>query len=167
MIATTILIIAVLALSQSTVSSMRLANANREGALAQAALRQAVEDLQARNFEDIFALFNAYPGDDPGPGPAPGPGFAVPGLLPRDADADGLVGQYILPAVEVGGGKLELHETYPDSAMGMPRDLDGDTFIDDADQADEYQILPVRVRLEWKGKAGDRVLELRTLVTDR
>jgi hypothetical protein len=51
--------------------------------------------------------------------------------------------------------------------MGMPRDLDGDTFVDGDDHAGDYQILPVRVRLEWQGKGGARVLEVRTMVTDR
>jgi hypothetical protein len=31
----------------------------------------------------------------------------------------------------------------------------------------DYQVLPVRVRLEWQGKNGPRVLEVRTMVTDR
>jgi type II secretory pathway pseudopilin PulG len=167
LIAGSILIFAVLAISQSTVSSMRLGHVNREGGLAQAALRQALENLQAQEFEDIFALYNSAPGDDPGvAGSAPGPGFAVAGLNPLPDDADGFVGEFILPEVVVGGS-AQLRETYNDAAMGMPRDLDGDALQDDLDKAADYQILPVRVRLQWQGKAGPRVLETRTMVTDR
>ncbi len=167
LIATTILIGAVLALSQSTVSSMRLGQANREGGVAQAALRQALENFQAQDFDQLFALYNASPADDPGgPGSAPGPGFAVAGLSPRSEDPDGLVGRFILPEA-AGVAGPELRENFDDAAMGMPRDLDGDTFVDGDDHAGDYQVLPVRVRLEWQGKNGPRVLEVRTMVTDR
>lgn len=167
LIATTVLICAVLALSQSTVFSMRLGQTNREGAIAQAALRQALENLQAQDFEDIFALYNTSPADDPGgPSSGPGAGFAVAGLTPLADDEDGLVGRFLLPEV-AGAAGPELRETFADAAMGMPRDLDGDTFVDGDDHAGDYQILPVRVRLEWLGKGGPRVLEVRTMVTDR
>ena len=168
LVATSILIFAVLALSQSTVFSMRLGHANREAALAQAALRQALENLQAQDFASLFALYNTDPADDPGgAGSAPGPGFAVAGLGARSGDPDGLVGRFILPAQVGPGGELELHEDFSDAAMGMPRDLNGDTFTDDEDHSGDYQILPVRVRLEWQGKGGERVMEVRTMVTRR
>jgi hypothetical protein len=66
---------------------MRLGQANREGGVAQAALRQALENFQAQDFDQLFALYNASPADDPGgAGSAPGPGFAVAGLSPRPED---------------------------------------------------------------------------------
>jgi type II secretory pathway pseudopilin PulG len=161
-----ILIFAALALSQATVQSMKLSLQNRETALAQAAARQAIEDLQARDFADIFVLFNSVDGDDPVGFDAPGATFDVPGLTPR---APGLtVGRILLPEVVVGATS-RLDENYQDQAMGMPRDLDGDGVVDDdgTDHKGDYQILPVRVRLEWTGKGGDRVFEVRTMVSAR
>jgi hypothetical protein len=49
----------------------------------------------------------------------------------------------------------------------MPRDLTADNKIDGADHASDYFVLPVRVRLEWKGASGNRILEIDTLVSAR
>ena len=45
-------------------------------------------------------------------------------------------------------------------ALGMPRDLDGQGGIDAQDHSNDYCILPVTVRLEWRGAAGDSQLDL-------
>jgi hypothetical protein len=166
MMAGGILIFAALALSQATAQSMKLAQSNRETALAQAALRQAVEDVQARPFEDIFFLFNSIASDDPAGQTAPGPHFDVPGLTARADDPDGMVGRIFLPEV-TDLFTSSLLEGIQDASLGMPRDLNGDGDIDNSNHSGDYQILPVRVRLEWTGKGGDRMVEVRTMVTDR
>jgi len=167
MIGSGILVFAALALSRATVQSMKLSQQNRETALAQAAARQAMEDLQARPFDEIFTLFNSDPDDNPSGVPEPGTGFDVPGLSPRAGDPDQMVGQVILPEI-MNGGASELREDFEDGALGMPMDLDGNGFVDeDLSVADTYQVLPVRIRLEWTGKGGDRVFEVRTVVSSR
>ena len=145
---------------------MKLSQTNRETALAQAAARQAIEDLQARTFDELFVLFNTPTLDDPTGKFAPGNAFDVPGLAPRADDLDGLVGQVILPE-KSPLGVSGLYENYSDAVMGMPRDLNGDGDIDDLNHAGDYQILPVRVRLEWTGKGGERMLEVHTIVSAR
>jgi hypothetical protein len=159
-----ILIFAALALSQATVQSMKLSLQNRETALAQAAARQVIEDIQARPFADIFPSFNAFAGDDPAG--APGANFDVPGLRAQDGDADGMVGRIILPE-KADLVSSVLDEDFQDAALGMPLDLNGDGDTDDDVLPADAQLLPVRVRLEWTGNGGDRVFEVRTMVSNR
>jgi hypothetical protein len=86
--------------------------------------------------------------------------FDVPGLSPREGDPDGRVGEIILPVAEGVDGP-ELRE---DVAL---RDLNGDTVLDVVNHAADYVLLPVTVRLEWRGRSGPRQIELRTLLTRR
>jgi len=51
--------------------------------------------------------------------------------------------------------------------LGMPRDLDGDTLVDAANHATNYRILPVHLRVEWKGVAGDASFDLYTQFIDQ
>ena len=114
--------------------------------------------MRAQPFDQVYALYNADPADDPlGPGTAPGAGFAVPGLSAVPGDADGLVGLVVFP--EVGG---ELREDSADADLGMPRDLDLDGAVDDVDHSGNYGVLPVLVRVEWRGKGPARRLDLFT-----
>ena len=159
-----VLLIAFLAMSQSLAASMRLNATNRETALATDAVREILEDIQGvEDFSTVFALYNADPGDDPpGSGPAPGSNFAVQGLQAVADDPDGLVGEIVFPTLG-----SQLREDLADDALGMPRDLSGDGRIDDVDHADNYRILPVLVRLRWKGLGNERTFEVKTLVADR
>ena len=166
--ASVVMVVSILALSQSTISSMRLAETNRESALAVAFLRQAVEDLQAQDFDDIYALYNTDPADDPdGAGTAPGANFAVEGLSAQDGDADGMVGEIEFPTLTDAFGDLQLREDVVDADLGMPADLNGDGVVDDLNHAADYELLPVRVRLSWTGTNGPRTIEIATLVGDR
>jgi prepilin-type N-terminal cleavage/methylation domain-containing protein len=168
MLVVSVLLIAFLALSQSLVASMALTRVNRESALATDALRQTVEVLQGvEDFGSVFRLYNDDPGDDPGPGPAPGAGFAVAGLEPVEGDPDGQVGEIVFPSVDTGAG-LELREGLDLPEFGMPRDLNGDGDAQDVlGPYDEYRLLPVLVRLRWRGASGERTAEIRTLLADR
>jgi len=114
------------------------------------------------SFPLIFPSYNTVPGDDPaGVGTAPGSHFAVDGLEPVDGDPDGFVGEVLLP--EMG---LELREDVDDPLMGMPRDLNGDMQIDALDHLADHIILPVRVVVRWKGRGGERSLELQSILAD-
>ena len=49
----------------------------------------------------------------------------------------------------------------------MPRDLNMNGNATDADVSADYALLPVTVRMEWRGSSGDRVLEISTLLVQR
>lgn len=88
-----------LALLQST----RLGSVARETALASDAARAIVEELRNAPFEDVFALYNDDPTDDPlGEGTAPGGSYAVEGLVPLDGAPDGRVLWIEFPTVTTG-----------------------------------------------------------------
>ena len=164
MIVMSVLLVAFLAMSQALVTSMRLTGVNRESALATDGIRERMEVLEGvEEFSEVFALYNANPNDDPGlPGSAPGSGFAVAGLMPTEGDADGLVGEILFPTIG-----LELREDLEDAGLGMPRDLSGDNFVDRANHAGDYRLLPVLLRLRWNQGGLERSMEVRTLLADR
>lgn len=164
LIAVTVLIVAMLGAvgTISTISS--LGESNRESTVAYQAARAVMETLSSETFEELFARYNSDPADDPiFAGSGPGPNFAVDGLDAQAGDADGLPGRVLLPE---SAGALLL-ETLVDSSFGMPRDLDGSGGVDAADHADDYILLPVRVRIEWTGKSGDRFVEYATILGRR
>jgi hypothetical protein len=125
-----------------------------------------LETLRGLPVGGVFADFNADAGDDPGGvGTSPGSGFAVQGLDAQAGDPDGFVGRVIFP-VTVGDPGV-LAEDHVDAGFGMPMDLNSDGVIDKADHAGNYRLLPVRVRVEWSGPAGDRFVELDSLLSVR
>jgi hypothetical protein len=140
---------------------------NREYALAVAAACNAVEDLHAEDFFEIFALYNMNPDDDPG-GPATGPGSFFPVLGLERPDGRPEVGQFIFPAVtpEPTSTHCELREDVENRKLGMPRDLDVDGSVDDADHAADYCVLPFAVEVEWEGRCGKRVYRLYSMLTE-
>jgi hypothetical protein len=149
LIAAVILSTALLALLSVSVHSIRLDNVTRESGLAVDVARTMFEELRSEPVEDVFARYNADPADDPGgPNTAPGNAFVVV------ADQHGLtgIGEVIFPVNAAG----ELREDMNLPELGMPRDLNGDDVIDGLDHRDDYIILPVRVRMSWRGASGDR-----------
>ena len=159
----TVLLVAFLAMSQSLGASMQLTRVNRETALADQGIQDLVEVMSGvEDFSTVFRLYNADAADDPGPGPAPGSGFAVEGLQPVEGDVDGLVGEIVFPTV---GGQL--FENIADPELGMPRDLNGDGGTDLLPHNDDYSLLPVLIRLRWQGCRGERMVVVRTLLSDR
>jgi len=147
----------------STLSATSLhRTTNRERAIAVEAARGVVEDMHNWTFGAVFTSYNDDPSDDPdGPGTAPGKDFAVEGLDPAPDDPDGFVGEVILPTEA-----SPLLESVDNAALGMPRDLNGDLIIDQADHTLDHIVLPVRIRLRWDGKAGIRTFELQTMLAD-
>ena len=77
-------------------------------------------------------------------------------FLERHVDLAG--GEIILPAP---GPTLSEEAAF--EALGLPRDLNGDSMIDDRDHSDDYQVLPVLIRIEWQGKSGSRRFEMNAL----
>ena len=141
----------------------RVVRDNNESTIAQMAARQMLERMQEQTFSQVFALYNTTTADDPGGvGTAPGANFAVTGLQVQRNDADGRVGEILFP---VNG--TQLRENVTDLALGMPRDLNGNAATDALNHATDYVLLPVTIRLRWRGPSGNRTLTLRHLLTSR
>jgi type II secretory pathway pseudopilin PulG len=164
-IAIVVLLVAALGVSKAILASGRAEQMTREADRATQAARRVLESIQAEPFAEAFRRYNANPADDPGgAGTAPGANFSVAGLTAADGDADGLAGEVIFPRVTAA--PAELREDAVDAALGTPRDLDGDGVIDGVDHANDYLLLPVRVRVRWRSAAGPGVAELRTLIAN-
>jgi hypothetical protein len=167
-----VLVLGILALAFGMLSSTLMANSrqrsvNRESAAAAEAARGIFEEMMNADFEDVFALYNADPADDPGgAGTAPGDRFDVPSLSALEGSPDGFEGQVVLPALSLLSGECELREDFVDEELGMPRDLNGDSIVDDLDHAADYLVLPVRVELEWMGRFGPRQMSVSVMLAD-
>ncbi|MEW6071983.1 MAG: prepilin-type N-terminal cleavage/methylation domain-containing protein [Planctomycetota bacterium] len=184
----TIVAVAVGILSRIVVSTSRLRETNREGAVAMEAARTVLEEMRAWPLAEVYARYNADPADDPdGPGTAPGDRFAVDGLTPFDPAAGGRAGSVVFPAgaapVSSGGiggrsglpggasggtsvaAPLVLREDVSLPLLGMPRDLNGDNIVDGEDHSADCLLLPVQVRVEWQGSNCPRSVDLFTMLT--
>jgi hypothetical protein len=161
--ALTVLFVGVLGFVQALTASARLTQQTREKTLALEAARRVIEEVEANVFAEAFWRYNQLPGDDPsGAGTAQGGNFMVPGLVPLAADADGFVGEIVFPTN--AGAPGTLREDVVDAAIGMPRDLNGDNAIDAANHSGDYRLLPMLVRVRWRGAAGNASVELRTIL---
>lgn len=157
-----LLLVAVGGLSGAVLSSMKLARTSEESVLADEAVRAMAARMQLTPFASIFRQYDPGTQNDLGaPGSAPGASFDVRGLSPRSDDADGRVGRIVFPAVDQGGGLWTLREDVVDLRLGMEngRDLNNDGDADD-DVTNSYQLLPVRLIVEWTGAGGNRTHEL-------
>lgn len=150
LVTTTIIAVALGSLSGSVLSSFRLNRTNEETAIAFEAARQMADRIQIGAFSGIFEDFNGTPAAN----------FTVAGLTPSLEDGDGIVGEVLFPVSDAGA----LREDVDDANLGMPRDLDGDGEVDALDHGDDYILLPVTVRLRWRGVTGERVFELHRLL---
>lgn len=186
-IALSILLIAASIFYRMVASTAKLRQVNRENAIAADAARVLIEEMRNRTFSELFALYNNDSSDDPGgPGTAPGNLFSVDRLTPLASSPGGQVGEVFLPSrvteVEIAGGgsggkwsggggtvvveELWVCEDAVDADLGMPRDLNGDSVIDEENHAGDYIVLPVRVVIRWKGMFGERSLRMVTMLTD-
>jgi hypothetical protein len=152
--------LALVMLSGTVVSTSKLLPATQEDYTAVQGASNVIEAMHGADVDEVFALFNDFADDDPnGPGTAPGAHFEVEGLQPLDDDADGFVGHVVLP--ELRGA---LREDVQDPRLGMPRDLSGDAEVDVEDHAGDWILLPVLIRVEWRGQNGPRSLETSTMI---
>lgn len=160
-----VLMITVFFFAQSIGSAATVGDVNRETRIALDAANQTLETLRGEEeFSEVFAIYNADPGDDPVVN-APGAGFSVAGLQPTYDDPDGLVGEIVFPAVVDLGGQMVLRESVVNAKLGMPRDLNVDGDLLD-DLTNDYRVLPVLVRLRWRGASGVRSIEVQTLLSE-
>ncbi|MFN0249130.1 MAG: prepilin-type N-terminal cleavage/methylation domain-containing protein, partial [Kofleriaceae bacterium] len=163
--ALTILMVSVLGFSQAITASAKSAQTTREKTIATQAARRMIEEIEANVFAEAFWRYNALDTDDPGgTGTAQGANFAVLGLRAREDDADGMAGEIEFPIRPGFPGNLR--EDIVNVPLGMPRDLNGDNVIDTLNHAGNYRILPVLVRVRWRGVSGNCVVELRTMLGD-
>jgi type II secretory pathway pseudopilin PulG len=158
----TIITVSLAMFAQTMASSRKLDPVASETAAAASAARTVLEEMKNRDFDQLFALYNADPTDDPdGAGTGPGATFAVPELTPLVPGAR--AGSISFPNT---GGRL--HEDVVDAPLGMPRDLNADDTVDNANHSDDYVLLPIRVRVDWiaKGTKGmQRHFEMFTMYT--
>lgn len=150
-VAMAILLIVLVGFSYGLVSSSALEKANREQGLAREAARAKIEELRATIFEEVFARYG---------GESPESRFDVRGLAARPDDPDRRVGAILFPVSEDG----ELREDLELPRLGTPRDLTGEGDFDALDHALDYRLLPVLVRIEWRGAAGDATFEMGTML---
>jgi type II secretory pathway pseudopilin PulG len=143
---------------------------NRERMRAAWAIQEVLEQMRNADFRALHALYNADPFDDPGgPGTAPGTNFAVPGFTPVVGDADGMVGEVLLPLANVGTEVAPVwivSEDLESEDLLMPRDLNGDILVDDLDHSADYTILPIVVRVRWTSLGRPRELSIQTALTE-
>ena len=161
LISLTVFVVIAGAVASTLMASSALNRVNKESLRAMEAAESAIEALKGTTFSEVFARYNVDGADDPALGTSPGMYFAVSGLTLRSDDADDFAG-----AIEFPGDGNDLREDWQDAALGMPRDLNGDTETDDKDHAADYRLLPVRVTIQWTGKTGNRELELMTVLSE-
>ena len=162
-VALVILLVAVGGALSSFSSFAVLGESSRETTRAYREAQRMVERLQSERFRTVFARYNDDPADDPAGG-APGSGFDITGLAVRPNDADGFVGQILFPTP--AGQPGVLIENVNDADFGLPLDLNADGALDGADRALDHEVLPVRVRVEWRSKSGNRSVELQTILRE-
>jgi type II secretory pathway pseudopilin PulG len=154
-------------LTSTLVATARQRHINRETALAVEAARDIFERMRDADFDQLFALYNAQAADDPGgAGTAPGNVFDVDELKLPPGSPRPAVGEIVLPAQQTEIGTWQLREDALDEGLGMPRDLNGDSIVDELDHASDCMLLPVRVELEWQGLYGPRALSVSVLLAD-
>jgi hypothetical protein len=164
MIAGLVLTVAAIGMSGALLSSMSLQRGELEIALARQAARRVVEEMRGTQFTDVFRSYNADTGDDAGiSGGARGPSFDVFGLTPQAGDLDGRCGHVMFPT-RLAGIDEHLVEGVNEPSLGMPLDLNRDGVIDMADHSGDYVLLPVRVRVEWRGLVGPQSYDLETIL---
>jgi type II secretory pathway pseudopilin PulG len=162
MIAGLVLTVAAVGMSSALLSSMTLQRGELETALARHAAQRVVEEMRGTSFADVFRGYNTNTGDDTGIVPR-GAAFDVFGLTPQDGDPDGRCGRVVFPTIGTGNGE-KLVEGVNDPGLGMPLDLDRDGAVDMLDHSGDYVLLPVRVRVEWRGLVGPQSYDLETIL---
>lgn len=151
-----ILTVGVLGLVAAVTAADKLVAASRQTRAAFDAARSLCEDMQARPIAEAFAAYNATLADDPVAATAPGARFDVSGLAACKDDVDGRVGEILFPSPD----GVVLREDTVDTALGMPRDLDGDGLVSNGPPAGDLLVLPVRVRVRWNGLRGPQFVEV-------
>lgn len=152
-IATSILMIGLVALISATSKMHSLRKLTRERVMAQNAVRSVAERINSRSFgfsnthsnQWVDQLLAVY-----GPGGSVGNTFDVPGLTA------------IPGAATPGTIQVLTDERLEDDTigyeLGLPRDLNGDGDASDADVTADARILPIILEVRWRGQSGDITL---------
>jgi type II secretory pathway pseudopilin PulG len=148
-LAMTILMVALMAMSASTLQTHNLRRQNRERAVAQNAMRLISEQVHALA-DEIRRTGGNWSQDlmqELSPGGALGNTFAIEGLTPAPGEAS------------VGTITVIVDETQTDAMLnlelGLPRDFNGDGVADNPDVTGTANILPILVVARWNGVSGD------------
>ncbi len=141
--------------------SLKLDTVNRETALATQEIHRVLEEIRGLSFEEILASYDTDPADDPlGYGTAPGGAFEIDGLTAPDGLRGGARVQVFLPLD--ASGKVTENLVIP--ALGTLGDLNADGKITGQDVTTDLKILPVAIRIDWRGPNGDRTVWLHTVL---
>lgn len=162
-IAMAVLAVALVGYAKTVARTTTASRTSREAALANEAARVTMESMRAQAFANIFAMYNTTALDDPAGVASPGANFAVAGLEPRVGDADGMPGEIVFPVTTVAG-QPQLRENLVNAEFGMPADLTGEGTIDAVNHAANYKMLPVIVRVRWRGQGGPGMVEYQTIL---
>ena len=152
MVTASVLLVGLLAMTSTSVVVNSLRRNASDQQVAQSAMQAIVEDLHAaaRSADssasnwanDIIAIY--------GPGGIPGNSFPIQGLDPWNGNPNVASVQLITDETETDGGL--------GVAAGMPRDLNGDGNATSTDTRGTAALLPVIVRVQWRGAAGQQQL---------
>jgi len=160
--AITLMTVGLLGAMAATVRSISLNEDVRLESLALAAAHSNIEQLRGHDVAEVFTRFNATTTDDP-TGVSPGNTFSVAGL---DAASDGVEGAILFPTRSSAPAILtELPDSDGDFG-GLALDLDLNGATNDADVTADFKVLPVLVRVRWRGRTGDREIELFSQLAD-
>lgn len=151
-----VLAVAFVMYSGTSISIQRQRDNNRRSAIAADGAQRMLETMRSRELASLYGLY----GSGSVAAGAPGPSFDVEGLEPTHDDPDGHVGEVLLPEMQIELGVWQLREDVRLAALGMPRDLNGDSRIDALDHAEDFICLPVVVRVAWQSRFGPRSYEL-------
>jgi prepilin-type N-terminal cleavage/methylation domain-containing protein len=149
-LAMSVLVVAMMAISATTLRVHTLRRQNHERSVAENAVRMIAERIQSAS-----RLARTNPAGwaptmiaDLNPGGSVGNTFDLFELTPTNAGSS------------VGSITVVTNENTTDAALdaqlGMPRDLDGDGLVANPNVAATARLLPVIVRARWKGVSGDQ-----------
>ncbi|MBI3818693.1 MAG: hypothetical protein HY286_08390 [Planctomycetes bacterium] len=156
-----VICIALLGTVKTIGSSIGITCALTEREVAVRAAHAKIAEIDSQSFSQILVMYDSDAANDPGgKATAPGPYFAVSGLQPQAGYAAGNVGEIQFP---VSG--TQLREDINNTALGMPRDLNGDGKIDGFDHSADYKILPLLIRIRWKGPDGNYIIDVPTVLS--
>lgn len=160
LVASAVLSVAACAVTAAMIHGMAVGAMNTETQEAQDAARKVIEDLSSVPVREVFARYNTNPEDDP-----TGYETAVGNVLSLVSSTGAkLEAEIIFPNA---GDVTQIREDVQDPVLGLPRDLNADSVIDDLDHSQDYVMLPVRVRVTWQGVTGERSLDMCSVLLDR
>ncbi|MEM7310380.1 MAG: prepilin-type N-terminal cleavage/methylation domain-containing protein [Planctomycetota bacterium] len=148
-IAMSILMIGLVSAASATMRMHHLRKQNRERIVAQNAARSIAERIHAQSyrFSESPATWSEELLDVFSPGGTFGDTFDA-SILNSPSEDQELPGQIIFVTDE------RLTDADLGIELGMPRDLNGDGDANDADVTNDARLLPVVIRITWRGQAG-------------